>query len=109
MLCLNADKTEIFVLGQNFNPQSYTFTYMGQRTVVTNQQKIKLNGITLATDPKETQRINLENVKRKLDNQFAAWANRSLSLLGKILIYKTFGLSQIIYVARVIKFNKKEK
>ena len=43
-----------------------------------------------------------------MDKQFAAWANRGLCLLGKILIYKTFGLSQIIYTTRVITFTKKE-
>ena len=43
-----------------------------------------------------------------MDNQFASWANRGLTLLGKILIYKTFGLSQIIYASRVLKFTKKE-
>ena len=43
-----------------------------------------------------------------MDDQFAAWSNRGLSLLGKVLIYKTFGLSQLIYVTRVIKLTETE-
>ena len=43
-----------------------------------------------------------------MDQQLASWSNRGLSLLGKILIYKTFGLPQIIYTTRVISFTKKE-
>ncbi len=32
-----------------------------------------------------------------MDRHFAQWSNRNLSLLGKIQIYKTFGLSQYLY------------
>ena len=106
-LQLNADKTEIFNLAQSYTPQQYTFNYMGQRNVVTNLEKIKINGILITTDPDETERLNLEEVKKNLDKQFTAWSNRSLSLLGKIQIYKTFGLSQIIYSTRVFRYNKK--
>ena len=107
-LQLNADKTEIFSLSNAYRAETYRFTYEGVDTMVTNLESIKINGLHLATDPDDTHKQNFEEVKRKMDKQFAAWANRGLSLLGKILIYKTFALSQIIYVARVIKFNEKE-
>ena len=60
------------------------------------------------TSEQESHKLNFDSVKNKMDNQFAAWANRGLCLLGKILIYKTFGLSQLIYLARVINFTEKE-
>ena len=107
-LQLNADKTEIFGLANTYHARNYSFQYRGQQTTVTNTNSIKVNGLELATESENTHKLNYESVKRKLDNQFAAWANRGLSLLGKILIYKTFGLSQVIYLARVLNFTKKE-
>ena len=107
-LQLNADKTEIFSLSQVYAARNYRFTYCGEEIIVSNQSEIKVNGIQLATDPAETHKRNFESVKSKMNKQFAAWANRGLSILGKILIYKTFGLSQITYTARVINFTEKE-
>ena len=107
-LQLNADKTEIFGLAKTYTARNYSFQYMGQQTTVTNTSRIKINGLELATDPENTHKLNFEAVKQKLDSQLASWANRGLSILGKILIYKTFGLSQIIYVTRVLKLSSKE-
>ena len=107
-LHLNADKTEIFRLTDTYSAENYIFTYRGERTVITNTDRIKVNGIELTTDIEETHKLNFEAVKKKVDNQLASWSNRGLSILGKILIYKTYGLSQIIYVTRVLKFTKSE-
>ena len=107
-LQLNADKTEIFSLSATYRAQNYRFTYGNTDTMVTSQAHIKINGLHLATDPEETHKINFEAVKGKIDGQLSAWSNRGLSILGKILIYKTFALSQIIYIARVINFTEKE-
>ena len=107
-LQLNADKTEIFSLSHSYSAKNYRFMYRGQDTTVTNLETIKINGLLLSTDPDATHKLNYDEVKRKMDKQFASWANRGLSLLGKILIYKTFALSQIIYSARVIKYTNKE-
>ena len=107
-LVLNADKTEIFDLSPDFNATDYSFTYQGKQNIVRTTNTIKINGVLFATDPKETHRLNFESIKAKMDNQFAAWANRGLTLLGKVLIYKTFGLSQLVYVMRVLTFTTKE-
>ena len=107
-LQLNADKTEIFKITNTNTISQYTFSYRGLQTVVTNKETIKINGITFAADFDETYRINLENVKTKMNEQFTAWSYRGLTLLGKILIYKTFWLSQIIYTSRVLRFNEKD-
>ena len=107
-LKLNADKTEVFKIAHSYTAHQYSFLYQGQRTVVTNTEIIKINGLVLSTDPDESHRLNFESVKSKVDSQLAAWSYRGLTLLGKILIYKTFGLSQIIYITRVMKFTDKE-
>ena len=52
------------------------------------------------------QRLNFEEVKQKIDRQFQSWTVRSLSLMGKILIIKTFGISQILYTTSSITFTQ---
>jgi len=39
----------------------------------------------------------------KMDRHFFQWSKRNLSLLGKIQIYKTFGLSQYLYHLSVLE------
>jgi len=48
---------------------------------------------------------NLEAVLKKVDGQLSRWSSRSLSLLGKILVLKTFGISQVIYLMQSIKLE----
>jgi hypothetical protein len=51
---------------------------------------------------------NYDMLLQKINKSLVAWKARRLSLLGKILIYKTFGLSQIIYVLTVIDLTEKQ-
>ena len=44
---------------------------------------------------------NFRNMKAKMDRHFTEWSKRGLSLLGKIQIVKTFGLSQYLYTLAV--------
>ena len=41
---------------------------------------------------------NVDVVKGKIEKQLRAWSARHLTLLGKILLLKTFGISQIIFL-----------
>ena len=41
---------------------------------------------------------NVENVCKKIDSNLKRWSRRNLSILGKILIVKTFGISQLIFL-----------
>jgi len=47
-------------------------------------------------------RINWQEILTKIKKQLESWVPRGLSILGKIQIIKTFGLSQMLYLARVI-------
>jgi hypothetical protein len=51
---------------------------------------------------------NFDHLTMKIENMLKGWRARHLSLLGKILIYKTFGLSQVIYVLSVIRLNNNQ-
>jgi hypothetical protein len=45
---------------------------------------------------------NFEQMLNKMCGHFRAWSNRSLTLLGKIQIIKTFGISQYLYPLAVM-------
>jgi hypothetical protein len=49
---------------------------------------------------------NVEAVIKKAENNFKCWSRRSLSTLGKILIVKTFGISQVIHVLQALTIKE---
>ena len=52
---------------------------------------------------------NVSKIYQTIAKQLGSWASRGLSLLGKILIYKTFGLSQILFVASTLLLKKSDE
>jgi hypothetical protein len=54
-------------------------------------------GITYSNDDNKSYNENITNKILKLERQLNIWRQRNLTLEGKILIVKTFGLSQLIY------------
>ncbi len=48
---------------------------------------------------------NYEMLREKINSALTLWKIRCLMLLGKILIYKTYGLSQLIYVLTVVELD----
>ncbi len=58
---------------------------------------VKVCGIALSNDNKSAYQENIINKIVKLERQLDLWRMRNLTLQGKILIVKTFGLSQLIY------------
>ena len=101
---LNADKTELLRLGCEMN-RSYNVSYIGAFHRIESVNEIKINGILFQRDGEALVRRNVETVIKKMDLQFKAWSRRSLSTLGKILIAKTFGISQAIYLLQSISLN----
>jgi len=95
---LNADKTEILQLGRNNDQlEVYSFKYMNKQFTLTAVDKLKICGIVFSTDPNVEYEENIMEKIDKLEGQLRRWMCRNLTLEGKILIVKTFGLSQLIY------------
>jgi hypothetical protein len=67
--------------------------YMNNSYELTPKESIKICGIIIGKDS----RLNIEPKITKFKKQLDRWKSRSLTILGKILIVKTFGLSQLIY------------
>ena len=101
---LNADKTEILRLGSEIETR-YVVNYMGEIHRLDTKEKIKINGILFQRDGDRRRRENIEAVKEKITNQLKKWTRRSLSTIGKILILKTFGISQIIFLMQSMELK----
>ena len=105
---LNADKTEIlrFASSQvNRVETSHEVRYSGNEYKLTTKGEIKINGILFQQDADLMKNSNVEAVLRKMEKQLQKWSTRRLSTLGKILIVKTFGISQITFLLQSLKLN----
>ena len=103
---LNAEKTELMRIGRDPPARDYNVTYRNESYQVRSSDSIKLNGIIFHRDRKEVARRNVRAAVNKMDQHFKHWMKRSLSTLGKILIAKTFGISQIVYLMQTIKLDE---
>jgi hypothetical protein len=101
-LRLNADKTEILnfkgIFNGNINLLAPTnVRYLGNSFIIVPVKEIKINGILICKNPRDMKLLNCKTLIEKLDKHFTQWSKRGLSLLGKVQIFKTFGLSQFLY------------
>ena len=105
-LRLNADKTELIAVG---GPDSYNVTYDNKDVRIDKSSQIKINGLMLSFDTEQARNDNVSKMYDAVKKQLFSWSKRSLSILGKIQIFKTFGLSQILYTLAVLQLTKKEE
>jgi hypothetical protein len=103
-LVLNADKTEIL----DERGQQYKVNYLGQQYFINGKIEVKINGVYFNKSIIDMRERNYIHLHDKISKYLTSWKNRQLSLLGKILIYKTFGLSQVTCVLTVIKQDNKQ-
>jgi hypothetical protein len=95
---LNADKTEILRLGYNkFEKKDTRIKYLGKQYVISTVESIKVCGIHFCSDAGEEYDLNILEKIERMEIQLKKWMCRDLTMEGKILIIKTFGLSQLIY------------
>ena len=108
---LNADKTEVMrfaseLRGTMFNSVNYRISYLGTGYDIATVKETKINGILFQQDEVEMRTRNVDNVRRKMETQLKNWSKRGLSTLGKILIVKTFGISQIVFLLQSLTLDK---
>jgi len=104
---LNADKTEILILN-NTQSETVSFEYLGEKIEIKTVEKMKICGLFYATDLNEEYNLNVNEKIKKLTEKIRIWTSRNLTMEGKSLIVKTFGLSQLIYNMQVYGFEKSE-
>lgn len=105
-LALNSEKTEIFKIGHTNDLETIKIKYNGVTSMVNTANCINVNGIIIGRD---SQAMNWDKVITNINENFVAWSKRSLSLIGKIQIYKTFGLSQLLYKYSVASLTVNEE
>ena len=102
---LNADKTELLLLGNRVQERTLNVSYLNRNYSISSKPKLKINGIVFQRDIQCMKDDNVAEVIKKMDKMFKQWSRRSLTLLGKILIVKTFGVSQAIYLMQSMSLN----
>ena len=85
-----------------YQPVRYDIGYMGKNYTLETCRETKINGILFQQDEKLMKLANVEAVLKKMNSILKKWSMRSLTTLGKILILKTFGISQIIFLMQSI-------
>jgi len=95
---LNLDKTEILKMNVNtlhsdFEPEIITVGTTNINTV----ESITICGICFSNNANIAYDKNILDKIVKMEQQLIRWLQRPLSVEGKILITKTFGLSQLIF------------
>ena len=99
-LKVNKSKTEGFWLGSNrfsnFKPLGIKWSSV-----------IKILGISISYDKEQMIKMNYENRILKIKKILSMWKQRDLTIYGKILILKTFALSQLLYASLVLPMPKK--
>ena len=105
-LKLNADKTEII---SSSGPSEYEVSYNDEIVNIKVCNEIKINGLMLGYDIERARKLNIKKMMEAVSDQLKSWSNRNLSLLGKIQIFKTFGLSQILYTLTTVHISISEE
>jgi len=95
---LNVNKTEILKLNVDSSRGDFApVEFEVEGALIRSSESIKICGVVYSNDSSKAYRANIIDKITKLEKQLVRWLPRFLSLEGKLLIVKTFGLSQIIY------------
>ena len=99
---LNADKTELMHLKKRLNNDvtelNFDVNYQGVTYRLVTCEQVKINGIVFQQNYRRMRDANVSNAVKRMDKILKTWSARGLTTLGKILIAKTFAISQIIYM-----------
>jgi hypothetical protein len=104
---LNADKTEILILN-SADLKNIIFKYSNQVIQLKSISKLKICGIFYCADALEEYKLNVLDKITKLKYKIKQWLPRHLTTEGKVLIVKTFGLSQLIYNMQSCGFKQND-
>ena len=105
-LTLNADKTEILNLTDE--NKTYKVNYERKTFNIVNVTKLKICGIHFCTSKIDEYQLNVLEKIEKLKTNLRKWESRRLTLEGKSLILKTFGISQLIYSMQCINIKMED-
>ena len=106
-LVLNADKTEVLNFTQSPTIISVV-DYMEVEYQLGRKDWLRACGIWLADLPETEYQKNIIDRIQGMESIILGWGKRQLSLNGRMVLAKTFLLSQIVFPAQVVEIQKKE-
>ena len=106
-LTLNADKTEILNLTHS-NKHSTLAMYLNSELSLSHKPDITICGNCLSLDPTVRYNANVTNKISKLSKQLNLWKGRQLTINGKMIIIKTFAISQLIFSSQFQAIHPKD-
>ena len=92
----NSDKCEIAGIGVL---KGVKWALCGLKSIDLTQQTIKILGIHFSYNINLRDETNFTNTVKKIETLLRVWCQRSLTLEGKITIFKTLAISKIVYIA----------
>ena len=106
---LNIGKTEILVINKKQDSvTTFNIRYNNQIIKLSDVDKVKICGITFSNNKEIAYNENIINKITKLERQLNIWRQRNLTLQGKVLIVKTFGISQLIFSMQATHIRERE-
>ena len=102
-LYLNTEKTEILNL-KTYTPESLKID--GAKIKLS--QSITICGKTFSLCKDTEHKLNVQNKILNVEKALVGWKCRKLTTEGKILVAKTFGISQLIYMMHNTAFSAKD-
>ena len=106
-LTLNADKTEIMNLSQSDKQSTYA-SYLNNNLTINHKDQITICGNCISLDPSVCYKVNITDKIAKLCKQLNLWKGRHLTINGKMIILKTFAISQLIYSSQFQVISPKD-
>ena len=93
---INTSKTEALWLGswRNCRETPYNFKWP--------KESVQALGVHFSYDEQYSNRLNFEEKIQNIEKVLNAWRRRNLTLIGRIKIVKSLGLSKIIYSTSVL-------
>jgi hypothetical protein len=103
-LTLNADKTEILALHTD-DIMEYDIVYENVALKIKTVGDLKICGVWYCNNNEREYILNITDKVEKLIHKIRLWKSRNLTFEGKVLIVKTFGISQLVYVLQVCRLR----
>ena len=103
---LNADKTEVLrIKSARMKLLKLRIRYLDKDYEIDSCEMSKINGVLIQQDERKMKASNVRAIIGKMESALKRWSRRSLSSLGKILILKTYGISQVIYLLQTLTID----
>ena len=106
-LTLNADKTEILNLSQSDKIISNS-VYNNNPISIVHKKSITICGNLLCLDNNVCYQANITDKIGKLKTQLDRWKSRNLTINGKMIVLKTFAISQLIFTSQFQIIRRKD-